>query len=368
MTDLAEAHLYLRPIAITENPQIHEGAALRLGGSMAWAAMLAFEWTHRGELVGRRVFPVDAWDDEVGRLSDEQAARAETLLANIRRAHGAWTLGGRTLRFDQPLAMGILNCTPDSFSDGGNHGDPEVAIEAGFAMGEAGAALIDVGGESTRPDAPLVWDKDEMARIVPVIERLAKGGLAISVDTRKATVMEAALAAGAQIVNDVSALHFDEDAMALVAKAGVPVILMHAPSDGPDPHPGGRYDDVVFDVFDFLEMRIEACLAAGIAREKIMIDPGIGFGKSLADNLALVNRLAIFHALGQPLLFAASRKRMIGALSNEATVDKRLPGTIALGQAALDRGAHMLRVHDVPETMQAIHVWRGLRDSALTAF
>jgi dihydropteroate synthase len=195
---------------------------------------------------------------------------------------------------------------------------------------------------------------------------LAASGNAISIDTRKAAVMEAAVAAGAGMVNDISALRFDDRAVDVAKAAGVPVVLMHAPSQSSDPHKGGDYRDVVTDVFDWLEDRVDAVEATGIPREKILIDPGIGFGKSLAENLAIINNLSIYHAIGCPILFGASRKRMIGALSNEAPVEARLGGSVFLAMKAIEQGAHIVRVHDVPETVQAIRVWRGLRDAALT--
>jgi dihydropteroate synthase len=212
----------------------------------------------------------------------------------------------------------------------------------------------------------VVWEGDEIARVVPAIRALAHSGAILSVDTRKAAVMEAALEAGAHIVNDVSALLYDTQALDVVVRSGCPVVLMHAPSQGANPHAGGGYGHVVTDVFDWLETRVAAVVAAGVAREKVIVDPGIGFGKSLADNLALINALPLFHALGQPILFGASRKRMIGALSNEAPVDARLGGSVALAMSAIGSGAQIVRVHDVPETVQAARVWRGLRDAALT--
>ena len=194
----------------------------------------------------------------------------------------------------------------------------------------------------------------------------------ISIDSRRASVIEAALAAGAQIVNDVSALRHDPRSAELVARAGVPVVLMHAPggqgSDAGDLHADGRYTDVVLDVFDWLAERRDAAMAAGIARDKIILDPGIGFGKTLAENLALINALPLFHALGQPLLVGASRKRMIGALSHEAPAHLRVGGSLLLAAMAMDAGIQLLRVHDVAETVQARDVWRGLRDAALTDF
>jgi dihydropteroate synthase len=235
-------------------------------------------------------------------------------------------------------------------------------------MLEAGAAMIDVGGESTRPGAGAVWEGDEIKRVVPVIERLAATGAAISIDSRRSSVIAAALAAGAHIVNDVSALRHDPRSLEIVAASGAPVVLMHAPGGADDLHADGHYRDVVLDVFDDLRARRDAALAAGIAAEKILLDPGIGFGKTLADNLALINALPLFHALGQPILFAASRKRMIGALSNEAPAHQRLGGSVMLAAQALAAGCHMVRVHDVADTVQALRVWRGLRDAALTDF
>jgi len=200
---------------------------------------------------------------------------------------------------------------------------------------------------------------------VPVVERLARSGTPVSIDTRKAAVMEAALAAGAHCVNDVSALLWDERALDVVARAGCPVVLMHSP----DPKAGGHgriaYRDVLTEVFDWLEARIAAVVAAGIERSRILVDPGIGFGKSLADNLALINGIALFHGLGCPIMLGASRKRMIGALDNEAPVDARLGGSLALALKGAEAGVQVLRVHDVAATVQALKVWRGLRDRAL---
>ena len=288
---------------------------------------------------------------------------------NLQRNHEPLQGGARTIRLDQPQVMGILNVTPDSFSDGGQFmDDPEIAHAHAAAMVEAGAAIVDVGGESTRPGAAAVWEGDELKRVVPAIERLAAMGAAISTDTRRPAVMEAALAAGAHIINDVSALRHDPRSLEFAARAGVPVVLMHAPGEGEDLHADGKYGDVVLDVFDWLGARRDAAIAAGIPREKILLDPGVGFGKSVADNLALINALPLFHALGQPILLGASRKRMIGALSNEAPAHQRLGGSIALAVKGMEAGVQLLRVHDVPETVQALHVWRGMRDAALTDF
>ena len=292
--------------------------------------------------------------------------RAVALHQRITAPRAPLALGERTLRFDQPQVMGILNVTPDSFSDGGRHGaDPAAVASAGVDMAAAGAALVDVGGESTRPGATVVWEGDEIARVAPVIERLARSGTLVSIDTRKAGVMEGALAAGARIVNDVSALLWDDRALEVVAKARCPVVLMHSPDPDKGGHGGGGYRQVLTEVFDWLERRIEAVVAGGVDRSRIIVDPGIGFGKSLADNLALINGLALFHGLGRPIMLGASRKRMIGALDNEAPVAARLGGSVALALKGVEAGAQLLRVHDVAETVQAVRVWRGLRDRAL---
>ena len=258
-----------------------------------------------------------------------------------------------------PLVMGILNATPDSFSDGGRHLRAGAAIAAGHAMLEAGADILDVGGESTRPGADPVPPEEEAARILPVVRALAPHA-PVSIDTRHAAVMRAALDAGAAIVNDVTALRHDPDALPLVAAAGCPVVLMHMP--GTDPRgmqARARYDDVALEVARHLAGRLAACEAAGIARERIALDPGIGFGKGLAHNLELIDRLPLLAGLGRPVLVGASRKRFVGTLSGVEEAGRRGPGSLGVALAAAARGAAILRVHDVAETAQALRVWRA---------
>lgn len=358
--------MHLRPTGFVESPQQHDGESLRLAGNMLWFSQI--EIIRRADDgVTRQLLPVRDWSAHLATLSAGDRQRCEALLTHITSPRSALQLGGRTVRLDQPQVMAIVNVTPDSFSDGGKHIDPLVAAESAFAMAAAGAAIIDIGGESTRPGAPLVWEGDEIARVEPVIAKLAASGTAVSIDTRKAAVMEAAVGAGATMINDVSALLYDDHAASVASALGVPVVLMHAPSQGSDPHKNGVYENVVLDVFDWLEQRVEVVVASGIPRDRILVDPGIGFGKSLSENLAIINSLSLFHGLGCALLFGASRKRLIGALSNEAAADQRLGGSIFLVMKAVEQGAHIVRVHDVPETVQAIQVWRGLRDAALTA-
>ncbi len=338
---------------------------LRLAGGLIYASRFALIERTVERIVSRARFGAEELKAALPSLPDAVRDQWD----NLQRAHAPLQLGARTVRLDQPQVMGILNVTPDSFSDGGQFlDDPDVANNHGAAMLEAGAAIIDVGGESTRPGAAAVWEGDELKRVIPAIERLAASGAAISVDTRRPAVMEAALGAGAHVINDVSALRFDPRSLEFAARAGAPVVLMHAPGDGQDLHADSNYRDVVLDVFDWLAARRDAAIAAGIPREKILLDPGIGFGKTVADNLSLLNAQPLFHALGQPLLVGASRKRMIGALSNEAPAHRRLGGSLTLAIKALEAGVQMLRVHDAPETVQAVRVWRGLRDAALTDF
>jgi dihydropteroate synthase len=361
--------LYIRPIALAESPQCEEGEAVRLAGGMVYASRFALIVREGAKVTARIRASAAEMDGAIERLPAALVDAAQDQWTALRKAHVPLQCGARTVRLDQPQVMGILNVTPDSFSDGGKFmDDPDVAGAHASAMLEAGAAMIDVGGESTRPGAAAVWEGDEIKRVIPAVERLAKAGAAISVDTRRPAVMEAALAAGAHVINDVSALRFDPRSLEFAAASGASVVLMHAPGEGEDLHEGGSYGDVALDVFDWLRARRDAALAAGVAREKIVLDPGIGFGKSLADNLTLMNALPLFHALGQPLLVGASRKRMIGALSNEAPAHQRLGGSLTLALKALDAGVQLIRVHDVPETVQALHVWRGLRDAALTDF
>lgn len=356
---------YLRPIGFVDSPQTEEGEALRLAGGMVYASRFALIERHGGTVAARNRFALP----ELRAALPGLAPAVQEQFENLQRSHPPLQCGDRTVRLDQPQVMGILNVTPDSMSDGGQFMDsPDVANAHAAAMLEAGAAIIDVGGESTRPGAAAVWEGDELKRVIPAIERLAGSGAAISIDTRRPEVMEAALAAGAQVINDVSALRYDPRSLEFAARSGAPVVLMHAPGDGEDLHANAAYADVVLDVFDWLAVRRDAAIGAGIARDKIVLDPGIGFGKSVAENLALLNALPLFHALGQPLLLGASRKRTIGALSNEAPAHKRLGGSVMLAVRGMEAGVQLLRVHDVPETVQALHVWRGLKDAALTDF
>ena len=349
----------IRPTAFVDSPFGHDGKVARLAGGLNWFAAAELIRVDGGKRASAELVAVDGIES---RFDDDMAAQWEALTG----MRAPLQLGERVVRLDQPQVMGIVNATPDSFSDGGKFADASAAAAAGADMAGEGAAIVDVGGESTRPGAKPVWEGDEIERIAPVIRQLASGGAAVCVDTRKADVMTAALEAGARMINDVSALTHDDRSAGVAAAAGVPVVLMHHQGAPESMQDDPRYGDVLVEVYLWLEERIQAAEAAGIKRDRILVDPGFGFGKNVAHNLELMNGLALLHSLGCPVVVGASRKRTIGALSGEAPADKRLGGSIAFALKAVEQGAQIVRVHDVPETVQALKIWRGLRDQALT--
>jgi dihydropteroate synthase len=283
-------------------------------------------------------------------------------------------LGGR-LSFDEPHVMGILNVTPDSFSDRGRFVTVDAAVAAAREMAASGAGIIDIGGESTRPGSSPVDTREQLARVLPVLDRLAgeawpaKRPL-LSIDTRNAEVMEAALDRGVSIVHDVSALLHDSRAAQVVAARDCAVVLMHHKGTPETMTRAAPYDEPARRVLEWLEARIEAAEAAGIARERIIVDPGIGFGEGAAHDLALLGGIRLLHRLGRPVLVGASRKRFIGRLARDicggvdAPTDRRLGGSISAALAALAGGAHIIRVHDIFETAQAVAVWRAIGRSS----
>jgi dihydropteroate synthase len=256
--------------------------------------------------------------------------------------------------------MGVLNVTPDSFSDGGAYPDDGAAIAAGHAMLAAGAAIIDVGGESTRPGSPPTPPDIEQARILPVIRALASADACVSVDTRHAATMQAALDAGARIVNDIAGLAFDPDALGVCARAGCAVVLMHMRGTPDTMQSFAEYTDVVSEVTAELAQRLEAAIRAGIRPERIVMDPGIGFAKNGDHNIALLRGLPALRRLGRPLLVGVSRKRFVGRITGVETPRDRLGGSLAAGLFAVAQGVSILRVHDVAETAQALRMWQAL--------
>jgi len=274
--------------------------------------------------------------------------------------------GGRELRLDRARVMGVVNVTPDSFSDGGAHADTEAAVAHGLRLAAEGADLLDVGGESTRPGASEVPVEEELRRVLPVVERLAREcPLPISVDTSKPEVMRAAVAAGAGMVNDPYALRRD-GALEAAAELGVPVCLMHMQGTPADMQDDPRYEDVVAEVHSFFTQRIFACEMAGIAKKKLLLDPGFGFGKTLEHNLLLLRQLSRFVELGLPVLAGLSRKGMIGKLTGRE-LDARVHGSVAAALIAVQNGATIVRVHEVAATVDALAVWRAVAAQAAPA-
>ena len=263
------------------------------------------------------------------------------------------------LEMAKPHLMGVINTTPDSFSDGGAHLAPATATASGMSMWQAGASVIDIGGESTRPGAAPITRNQELARVLPPITGLARQNIRLSIDTRHAEVMTRACAAGAAIINDVEALRRD-GALDAAAASGAPVIIMHMQGQPETMQDEPHYEFAPVDIYQFLEERIDAAVAAGIAKSHIAVDPGFGFGKTVAHNLQILNWLSLFHGLGVPILFGASRKSTIAKLSKDEPADQRLAGSLALAMAAYRQGAQLLRVHDVGETAQALAVEQAL--------
>ena len=330
--------VYARPLV--QNGAVRPAGAVPLAGGPLWFShILLFDRTDPPRLVTAGQLP----DDVLARLTAPRLPVAG-------------------LDMGQTQIMGILNVTPDSFSDGGVHFDPTTACSSALAMIQDGATMIDVGGESTRPGAAFVPADVETMRTAPVIQAITRETtVPVSIDTRKADVASAALTAGAGLVNDVSGFTFDSGLAPLCADRQVPVCVMHAQGDPATMQADPSYDNVLLDVYDFLGVQVNALIAQGIPRDRILIDPGIGFGKTQAHNLTLLQNISLFHGLGCAILLGVSRKRFIGTIGNEPDAAARAPGSIAVGLAALAQGVQILRVHDVAETVQAVRLWAAVR-------
>ncbi len=327
---------YYRPIVQTD--RCRPKAARDIAGGWAW-------FTH-AEMLSRKgpsqIVPVGDIPDEVLRnISDPRAPICG-------------------LAMTAPRVMGILNVTPDSFSDGGRHNRFSDAVARAGAMVDEGADLLDIGGESTRPGADFVDQKAEISRTLPVIEALQSTGLSapLSIDTRKADVARAALNAGAAMFNDVTAFQYDPQSLPLAVEKQPFVCLMHSPGEPATMQNDPHYENVLLDIYDHLEARIKICVAAGLPKSRIVVDPGIGFGKTLDHNLQLIRGLSLFHGLGCPVLLGVSRKGFIGKLAFAQEAADRVAGSLAIGQEALRQGVQFLRVHDVWQTRQAINLWK----------
>lgn len=334
---------------------IEAGYALPFSG--AGSAYAAVEVVIRqGEDIARHTASVTAFNPWRQIIKSELQERLSGLIMAISQPRGGFS----DIQMDEPVIMGVVNVTPDSFSDGGNHASSDTAVAHAISLAEAGAALLDIGGESTRPGASPVDPSIEQKRVIPVVRALAEKSFTVSIDTRNASTMAAALDVGAKVVNDVTALTGDPEAVSEVVKRGASVVLMHMQGNPQTMQIAPKYSNILADVFDFLDLRISACLSAGLEMNQICVDPGIGFGKSDRGNLELIDSLALFQGLGCPVMIGASRKSFIGRLSGEETPTKRLAGSIAAVIAGVIGGANILRVHDVKETRQALTVWRSL--------
>ncbi|MGI9522377.1 MAG: dihydropteroate synthase [Hyphomicrobiaceae bacterium] len=349
--------IYVRPVGLYaaqhgEHAEVVWGCLRLAEGWLDFAAVEVIE--RNGAEIERRIVSLGEFmERDWGRRALNAADMYQALQTPRSRIVG--------LSFDRPRIMGIVNVTPDSFYDGDQFENSQMAIDHARRLVEEGADILDIGGESSRPGSEPVELNEELARVIPVIEGLVgKVDALLSIDTRKSTVMRRALDAGVDIVNDVSALSFDPDSLGVVAESGAPVVLMHAQGEPKTMQESPYYDDVALDVFDYLEARVEACLRAGIASDRIIIDPGVGFGKALDHNLSLLSQLSLLHGLGLPLLVGASRKSFIGKLTKAKSADERLPGSLAAAVHAVSQGAQIVRVHDVAETRQALHLWSGV--------
>lgn len=346
-----EARVYLRPIGLAPD----RGNRVLAGGRLRF---MHCEVRVRGEPpVFADLAEIESWAREIGPPLAFQVAQTLLRLSAPRPAFAGLVL-------DRPRLMGIVNVTPDSFSDGGLHDTLDAAAAHAERLIAEGATIVDIGGESTRPGSAAITPEIERDRVMPVLRRLQRVGVPRSIDTRNALVMSAAARLGAAVINDVTALAHDPDALAVAAGSGCAVVLTHSRGTPETMQSMAQYDDVLLDVYDALENRVAVCLAAGIRRERIAVDPGIGFAKTPAQCMALIEGLALFHGLGVPVLFGASRKSFIPAIAGEAPTDRRLGGSLAAALAAVARGAQILRVHDIAETAQALAIWLGLGSDA----
>ena len=364
----ATARIYLSPCALGPlavlAPMVAAGTAMPLaGGPLAFSACeIAFRGPAGVMRAAASLGETRSWAARQGGAIEPRIARLLDALSRPRH-------DPRGEPLSKPRLMGIVNATPDSFSDGGEHLDPAAAIAHGQRLAHAGADILDIGGESTRPGAAPVAPKEEAARVLPVIQGLSQlrasvPQLLLSIDTRDAAVMRAAILHGIDIINDVTALTGDPESLAVAARSSAAVALMHMQGEPQTMNLAPRYDDVALDVFDYLEARIAVCTAAGMARERIIVDPGIGFGKRGPQNLAIPRALALYHGLGCPLLLGASRKALGSKSESDLPPKERLPTSLAAAMHALNLGVQILRVHDVAETCRAVDLWQRLTSAS----
>jgi dihydropteroate synthase len=348
------AGVYLEPVGLLYGAVAQQAVALGAALPLAGNSSIAFA-------------AVRLWEGEPGKISHAivrlatiqaiNEPRVQELLDRLSAPRAA--IAGVSMA--DPRIMGIVNVTPDSFSDGGDHLEPEAAIEHARKLIADGADFIDVGAESTRPGSQSVPQEEELQRLLPVLKGLAGVAVPLSADTRKPQVMREVAAAGAAVWNDVSALAYAPESLGVAAELKLPVVLMHAQGNPDKMQDNPLYKDVVIEVYDFLEGRIAAAIDAGLPRELIVADPGIGFGKSLAHNMSLLHSMAIFHGLGVPLLVGASRKSSVQKATGAEGPDECVMGSVAAALDAISQGVQIVRVHDVHETRQALSLWQAIR-------
>lgn len=343
---MSSQEVYLRPLYFRDGGSGDEGPGGRLAGGRVRFAHV--------EVIERSGLTSQILSYEDAAASGESAIRAALKTLEDARAPLL------DLDLTAPKIMGIVNVTPDSFSDGGEFYSHDDAIAQARQAVEDGAHILDIGGESTRPGSDPVDEDTECARILPVIEALAESGTPLSCDTRKPSVMRRAVAAGAHIINDISSLTYDPDARKTAAELGTPVILMHSKGEPKVMQDAPHYDNVCLEVFDALEANISAAEQMGIARSRIIADPGIGFGKTFDHNLELLNDLALFHGLGVAVMLGVSRKGFLGALTGVKEARARAMGSVSAALCGLARGVQLFRVHDVKQTAEAFAVWEGV--------
>jgi dihydropteroate synthase len=345
------SRLYVRPFGLMWGEEADAAVEARKAGRLAGgiaAFSLAEIVSRDGATFKREILGFE----DLARTKDPSIQHRLHLLQAPRRAIAGLSMA-------EPLIMGIINVTPDSFSDGGECASPYQAIAHGMKLAREGARIIDIGGESTRPGSEGISLDEERSRVIPVVRALAEAGLKVSIDTRKASIMREAAKAGAVMINDVSALQFDGEAPATAAQLKLPVCLMHARGEPRRMQDNPQYEDVVLDIFDALEALLERAQEAGLERGLLLADPGIGFGKTFRHNLEILRSFSIYHGLGVPLIFGASRKAFIGALTGERAGPERAAGSVGTALAAALQGAQVLRVHDVKATQQAVKAWRA---------
>lgn len=350
---------YIEPLGITRGLNLLDDVTMEiLGGALRCFAVRII--TRDFDQISSETIPVSGLGVYLSTLEDKKKEQVWKLIDNL----AAKRSGILNLEFNKPIIQGVLNVTPDSFSDGGKFENLDEAINQAQLMIDAGCDIIDVGGESTKPGAKPVTIDEELNRVIPVIEKLSGKSTLISIDTRNAEVMDAAvLKAGANIINDVSALEHDPDSIKVASETGVPVILMHTQGTPENMQNNPEYSNAVLDIYDYLEARIRHCVSKGIDKSKIIVDPGIGFGKTVEHNIQILKYIALFHGLGVPLLIGVSRKSFIGKVSGEEQAEKRVAGSVAAAQDCIQNGVQIVRVHDVVETAQAFSIIEKIRQT-----